>query len=188
MSTGVFVNCNIPYAKGNEASQAQSILKMAKGFIDGGAVGAAITYSANYGQTREIEKVYFGGGWDTKTTGANQAEVVQEMEALLGGPPYEDLQGRFRLCPITTMNAYPGDDPLENWNEDLLRGIVTTDLDRIKSYLEAGWCVLGWQNQATVNDDKHPYAVGGGVAKLPAAISDQIQKTLIACAQQYPEK
>lgn len=189
MKTGIFVNFNIPYSKGGKTvpsqSQAEEILKKAKELLDAGAKGVGIIYSANYGQTRKIEQVYFAGGWNTQTGGANQADVIREMESLLGTTPHQQLQGRMRIIPITTMNAYAGDGPIEDWNDDVLRGIVTTDLDRIKSYLEGDWYVLGWQNQKTVDDDKHPYAVGGGTTQLPPVVSDQVQNTLINYAKQY---
>ena len=51
--------------------------------------------------------------------------------------------------------------------------------------LDKGWYVLGWQNQGTVNDPMHPYAVGGGIATLPAAVSDKIQQTLIGFSKTY---
>ena len=49
----------------------------------------------------------------------------------------------------------------------------------------AGWDVLGWQNQQTVNNPQHPYAIGGGVARLPPAVDDKIQKTLMEFAKNY---
>ena len=186
MSTGVFINFEVPFVKMETAvpaeNQAEQILQKADELVASGAIGVAITYSANYGQTREIQRVYFAGGWKTRTDGANQAAVMRCMESLLGGN-HQSLQGRMRILPITTMNAY--DDPASPWNADVLLGIVTTDLDRIKTYLEAGWCVLGWQNQNTVGDPKHPYAVGGGVAQLPDAVADKIQNTLIGYAKTY---
>jgi hypothetical protein len=81
------------------------------------------------------------------------------------------------------MNAY--NNPVTPWNDDVLMGIVTTDLERLKIYLEGGWNILGWQNQKTVSNPKHPYAIGGGVAKLPPAVSDKIQNTLIGYATTY---
>lgn len=186
MAQGLFINFDIPYLK-NGASvppqeQAEEILKKAGDLIAAGAIGAAIIYSANYGQTREIEKTYFTGGWNTQTSGINQANVIMSMESLLGSK-YQTLQHKMRIVPITTMNAYT--DIVSPWNDDVLMGIVVTDLDRIEIYLEAGWNVLGWQNQDTVNNPNHPYAVGGGVAKLPTAVSDKIQSTLISYAAKY---
>jgi hypothetical protein len=186
MSTGKFVRFVVPFSKDgvrvSSQKQANDILQKSRAMVSNGAKGVAITYSANYGQTREIAKVYFIGGWNTQTNGANQAAVMSSMESLLGSE-YKDLQGKMRIVPITTMNAY--DDPADPWNDDVLMGIVTTDLDRIKIYLEGGWDVLGWQNQNTVDHPKHPYAIGGGVAKLPQAVSDKIQTTLSGYARVY---
>lgn len=186
MSLGVFVNFTLPYAKDGVSvsaqQQAAAILQQAEALVAQGAKGVGITYSANYGQTREIAKVYFAGGWQTQIAGANQAAVMSCMESLLGSD-YRALQSKMRVLPITTMNAY--DHPVQPWNDDLLMGIVVTDLDRIKVYLEQGWYILGWQNQDTVNSLSHPYAVGGGVARLPRAVSDKIQQTLIKYAADY---
>jgi hypothetical protein len=191
MSTGVFINFNLPYLKGgvyvSDLEQADIILKEATNLISKGAKGLAITYSANYGQTRKIEQVYSKGGWNTQTTGGNQAAVMACMESLLGSK-YQALQGKMRIAPITTMNAYPGDNPINPWNENVLMNIVIKDLERIKTYLDGNWDVLGWQNQGTVGNPKHPYAVGGGIATLPQAVSDKIQNTLIGYAKTYPEK
>ena len=186
MSTGKFVSFVVPFSKDGvqvpPQNQAGDILQKSRAMVNNGAKGVAITYSANYGQTREIEKVYFIGGWNTQTDGANQAAVMRSMESLLGSE-YKDLQGKMRIVPITTMNAY--DYPVAPWDEKVLMGIVTTDLDRIKIYLEGGWDVLGWQNQNTVDNLKHPYAIGGGVTTLAQAVSDKIQTTLIGYAIVY---
>ena len=107
--TGVFINFNVPYSKDGVSvlpqNQAEDILKKANDLVINGAKGVAITYSANYGQTREIEKAYWLGDWNTQTNGANQAAVVNCMEFLLGRK-YSTLQGKMRILPITTMNAY----------------------------------------------------------------------------------
>lgn len=186
MSTGRFINFVLPFSKDGvnipPQNRANDILQKSRELINTGSKGVAITYSANYGQTREIEKVYFTGGWNTQTNGAHQAEVMHSMESLLGSE-YKDLQGKVRIVPITTMNAYVY--PVDPWNDDVHIGIVITDLDRIKIYLEGGWDILGWQSQNAVNNPTHPYAVGGGIAKVPQAISDKIQETLIGYATHY---
>ncbi len=186
MITGVFIDFNIPYSKDGvlvlPQNQAEDILEKAQELVTKGAKGVAILYSANYGQTREIEKIYFMGGWNTQTNGSNQATVMNRMESLLG-TKYSTLQRKIRILPITTMNAY--DNPIQPWNDDVLMGIVTTDLERIKIYLEAGWNVLGWQNQNTVNNPQHPYAIGGGISNLPPTVSDKIQNTLMGYARTY---
>lgn len=186
MPKGSFLPFNIPYSQNGSQvpaqDQAEEILKKAAELTTNGAEHVAITYSANYGQTREIEKTYFNGGWNSGTSGANQAEVMRQMEILLGST-YAALQGKMHIVPITTLNAYT--DPVSPWNDDVLMGIIITDLARIKMYLESGWHVLGWQNQSTVTNPQHPYAIGGGVVRLPAAINDKIQQTLMEYAKKY---
>jgi len=186
MPTGQFISFYLPYRQNGAYippdSQAQAILTKAQTLVDKGAPGVAITYSANYGQTREIIKVYAAGGWYTGTDGANQAAVMCEMEQLMSSP-YTALQHKMRIAPITTMNAYA--DPVTPWNETVLADIVTADLARIETYLQNGWCVLGWQNQDTVNNTGHPYAVGGGIAQLPPAVAVKIQATLMGYAKTY---
>lgn len=179
---GMFVNLNLDYQALSSEQQAENILNRAAELVGNKAKGVAITYSANYGQTRKIQQVYFAGGWNTETNGANQAAVIHAMESLLAGT-YKHLQGKMRIVPITTMNAY--DNSVAFWNQDVLMGIVITDLDRIQFYLEDGWYILGWQNQKTVNDQFHPYAVGGGIANLSDLVSSKIQKTLISYANKY---
>lgn len=179
---GKFVNLILDYQALSSEQQAEIILNSAAALVANNAKGVAITYSANYGQTRQIQQVYFAGGWNTETKGTNQAAVIHAMESLLAGS-YKHLQGRMRIVPITTMNAY--DNAIASWNQDVHMGIVITDLDRMQIYLEDGWYILGWQNQKTVNDPIHPYAVGGGIAKLPGAVSSRIQKTLLSYADKY---
>lgn len=186
MKTGNWVNFYLPFRDNGQTisakSQALKILQTSIELLKKGAKGVAITYSANYGQTREIQRCYFSGTWITAISGANQAAVMSEMEQLLNSS-HEKLQGGVQVLPITTMNAY--EDPIEPWNADVLLGIVMTDLDRVKAYLESGWTVLGWQNQNTHHNPSHPYAVGGGVSQLPQFIDDKIQACLIEYSQQY---
>lgn len=180
---GTFINFELNYKKLNNQEQAKAILDKTKELVANNTKGVAITYSANYGQTRDIERVYLSGGWNTQTGGANQAAVIQDMENLLAST-YQHLQGKIHIVPISTMNAYS--TPAIPWNDDVHMGIVITDLDRIQNYLKDGWSVLGWQNQDTVSNPVHPYAVGGGVAStFPKAISDKVQKTLISYAGEY---
>ncbi len=182
LTKGMFVNLNLNYQILSSEQQAEKILNIAAEFVADKAKGVAITYSANYGQTRKIQRVYFAGGWNTETNGANQAAVMHKMESLLAGS-YKHLQNKMRIAPITTMNAY--DTPVVPWNEDVLMGIAITDLDRIQTYLEEGWYILGWQNHRTANDQVHPYAVGGGIATLPDALASKIQQTLMSYAHKY---
>ena len=187
MSAGTFINFLLPFRKGeigvSAEDQAKAILQKGQELIKNGSKGVGIIYSANYGQTHKIEETYKRGGWFTQTDGANQAAVMHRMESLMHSNQYKDLQGKLRIVPITTMDAHEGDP--ERWNTQVHMEIVKTDLERIKTYLEDGWDILGWQNQNTVNDPRHPYAIGGGVASIPAEVSNEIQKTLIHFAQGY---
>lgn len=190
MSKGKFINFLLDFKKDTEEEQANKILLKCRERIQDGAEGVGITYSANYGQTRDIEEAYSAGEWNTQTSGDHQAKVMMCMESLLGSK-YTDLQGKMHILPITTMNAYV--DPLDPWNEDVQLEVVTADLNRIKDYLERGWDVLGWQNQKTVNRKSRPYAVGEGVAStLPSKdkvsekiLSENVQNTLIEYASAY---
>lgn len=187
MSNGKFINFYLPYMQAGksvpEQQQAQQILTQAQNYINQGVPGVAITYSANYGQTRDIIATYAAGGWNTKTSGLNQAEVMHQMENMERDSPYISLQGKLHIAPLTTMNAYV--NPVNPWNEKVQLNLVNTDLANIKNYLQRGWYVLGWQNQSTVNDPSHPYAIGGGVASIPAAVNQLIQQTLITYAKQF---
>ena len=180
--TGKFIKFNLNYDNLSNREQAEKIVSTARSLLDDGVRGVAITYSANYGQTRKSQQVYFSGGWDTGTSGANQAEVMTEMETFLKDSATE-LRGNLRILPITTMNG--GSIPTDEWNVDLHRGIVITDLDRVQRYLDSGWVVLGWQNQKTVDSPTHPFAIGGGVASLPDGLSKLIQRRLIDLSTKY---
>ena len=163
-------------------TQARQIAQAAQALLTEAVPGVGILYSANYGQTREITRTYHAGGWDTGTNGSNQAAVMTALENLLT-VDFAELRGRLHILPITTMNAYT--DPVPDWNADVLRGIVTSDLARVAAYLQAGWHVLGWQNQDTVDDVRHPYAIGGGVATLPAEVDRLIQGELGRLAAEF---
>ncbi len=186
MNPGKFINLDVPFKHGNDYvsfdDQATQILTKAKALIDAGSKGVAITYSANFHQTRTIEQVYFNGGWDTVIQGDNQAQTMISMVKLQHST-FAELQGKMRICPISTMqgSAQIG----ESWTQELHKGILIADLDRVERYLESGWDVLGWQNQITVNDPSHPYAVGGGIVKLDTAINDLIQGRLIRLHKKY---
>ena len=90
---------------------------------------------------------------------------MMELEGLLEAGA-EDLRGKVRIAPISTMLYPPGRAAID---------IVREDLDRIEGWMAQGWLILGWQNQATIGTDR-PYAIGGGIAGvLPQAVSDLIQ-------------
>ena len=174
---GKFIDFYLPYSQdGNHISaksQAQKILQEADTLLKTCSFGVAIIYSANYGQTKTIRKTYAEGGYKTGTSGANQANVMTEMENLLDTPNYQHLQSKIRIAPITTMtySDYDGKDHIT---------VVKDDLAQIKQMLENGWDILGWQNQTTKK-----YAVGGGIANLSHDISDKIQSTLLSLSSQY---
>ena len=182
---GTFLNFYLPFSQNGKTvssrDQAQTILIKAEELMRQGYIGVAITYSAKYDQTLRIAQVYNSGGWRTNTNGANQASVMHEMELLLD-KSYAALQGKMRIAPITTMNGY--NYPVHNWSEEMQLSIVRADLNEIKSLLNKNWCVLGWQNQITLNDTLHPYAIGGGVANLPDKVDALIQRILTEFAEQ----
>jgi hypothetical protein len=185
MSAGTFIDFYLSYAGVSAEDQAKAILQKGRELIQAGAKGVGITYSANYGQTRTIEETYQKGAWYTGTIGAGQAKVMHAMENLLKSDPYQDLQGKVRIMPITTMTF---EHTKYAWNE-MHMGVVKTDLARIKKYLDDGWTILGWQNQDTVKKKDHPYAVGGGVASdIQAEVVEEIQNTLKQFAVDYQKE
>jgi hypothetical protein len=189
MRAGTFNNFLIPFKKETRGisaeEQAKIILQKGQELIKSRSKGVGIIYSANYGQTRKIEETYQKGDWFTGTDGGNQAKVLCLMESLMNTDLYKGLQGILRILPITTMNALVDDHPVKPWTDRVHMEIVKTDLGRIKTYLEDGWDILGWQNQESVNNLRHPYAIGGGIARLPTEIANEIQKTLMQYALNY---
>ncbi len=184
MATGKFIDFMLPYMVGGKNVPSHDmgvkLLDEARTLISNGSPGVGFLYSANYGQTRTIEKTYFGNDWNTNTTGAHQAVTVMAVEKLLG-TTYTDLQGKVHIMPITTMDAYV--NPVGNWGDEVQRGIVTTDLDRIEYYLLNGWDILGLQDQDS--NAKKPYAVGGNIANMSQAVSDMIQQRLSTFSTVY---
>ena len=183
MATGAFINFELvfqvkPKDGGlNNDQQAIEILKKARHLLAVGFPVVAIIYSANEEQTRALVKAYAAGNYMAGIDGANQAKVMQALEAHLGGQDWKDLQMKVRIAPITTI-PNPGTDPVQ---------IVNADIARIRGQLDEGWAILGWQNQNTINRQDHPYAIGGGVAgSLPAATEAAIQDGLKSLAAAYP--
>lgn len=188
---GNFVNFYLPYTdkSGKRVSsqdQALSIITKAQELIGGGSPGVAITYSANYGQTQTIHQTYDSGGWNTHTSGANQADVMQAMESLMGDEKHSSLQQCLKIAPITTM-TYSG------YGGQTHKQVVESDLQYIKSLLDAGWAVLGWQNQDSIPG----YSIGGGVSErpdehgvvqFPQDLKDLVQTTLAKYAVDYPQE
>ena len=190
-SKGSFLPYYLPYRTPSgqgisEQSQAETLLKEAQKLVAAGAAGVAITYSANYGQTVHITATYQAGNWNPQVGGVNQAQVMADMLSLLG-TTYSALQMKMRIAPITTM-SYPPDD----YGSYTHAQVVDQDLAAIKSLLDSGWTVLGWQNNSTATQS---FAVGGGVSKkpgpngkpqFPPALSDLVQKRLQQFAVDYP--
>src|SRR5262249_50852004 len=178
---GHFVNYYLPYHENGAAvpsdQQAVRILKTAQSLLAGGAIGVAITYSANYEQTQTIDQTYATGGWYTGTSGANQAAVMAAMESLERTAAWSLLQGKVRIASITTMTY-------SNYGGKTHDQVIVDDLANIKALLNAGWTVLGWIN----NSSKPNYAVGGGVAggQFTAAESAAVQAALRGFAAVYP--
>lgn len=181
MQNGKFIDLLVAYGPGiSHDDMALVIINAAEKSLAAGATGVGYLYSANYGQTVTIERTYFTGGWDTGTSGANQAQVVMAVEAFLGTPTYQHLQGILRILPITTMDY----NTVPQWNADIHIGIIYTDLKRIENYLMSGWDVLGIQDQHS--DAQKPYAIGGTIADMGPSENDAIQQGLIALAKNYP--
>lgn len=182
MEKGQFLTLYVPFKTETGAlitpsDQASRILRKASKMLESSYPGVAITYSANYGQTLQIKKTYDEGGWDTNTSGANQAAVMAKMEEMLGTSPWSSLQGKVRIAPLTTM-SYEADGYGTFTHEQVLQN----DLGNIKSLLDAGWVVFGWINQVN-------FAVGGGVAgdSYTAEQAKTVQDTLNNFLKGYPE-
>ncbi len=181
MTKGKFINLVLDYTKHSETHLAQQLLNLARTQITNGSKGVGYIYSANYGQTREIERAYFAQAWNTGTSGDNQAKIVMAVEHELGQPAYQDLQGKVHVLPITTMNAYV--NPIANWSDDLHLGLLNEDLDRTENYLKSNWDVFGIQDpNHTV---KKPYAIGGKIANMPPSVSNFVQQFLIGLKGKY---
>ena len=145
----------IDYSKNNAQAQARKILNEARRQHKNGATFVGLTYSANHEQTIKILDTYKNNNWQTGTFGANQAQVIADIERFLE-TEYKDLQQVFRIVPITTMN-YSGAKNCASDDE------IQFSLDAATKFLEQSDAVtLGWRNQDTV--DKKQLAIGGGIA------------------------
>lgn len=177
MATGAFIDFPLNYQELTDDQQAIAILVKGKQLLAAGFPVVAITYSANEGQTRALAKAYAAGNYMAGIDGLNQAQVMKAMEAHLGDQDWKEVQMKVRIAPITTIPD-KGTDPPQ---------IVKADIARIHDQLDQGWAILGWQNQTTVHQDKHPYAIGGGVAgTLLADVQRAIQDGLKSLAAAYP--
>jgi hypothetical protein len=179
---GVFIDFYLEYRRdGSQGGltsddQALAMLEECKRLVAAGYKGAAITYSANEGQTKDLEAAYAAGRYKASIHGANQAQVMEKLEDHLG-KDWKDLQLKMRIAPITTIPD-AGTDP---------SAIVKSDLERIHQYLTDGWAILGWENQDS-RGTSHPYAIGGGVQHLAAQINAEIQGGLKALAAEFPAR
>lgn len=154
--------------------QAMKVISKVREILKKGAQGVAILYSANYRQTQLIQETYASNQWKTGVNGSNQAAVVHCVEQLID-QSYKELQGKFRVAPITTM-TYDHYDGLE------LKEVVVADLEKIRTLLDEGWYVLGWMNQET----QPHYAIGGGVSGvMDPDLKDMIQRALAEFAIEY---
>ena len=175
---GVFLPFYLPFVDHNtrvpSVIQARRILDYAEQLLSGEIAGVAITYSANYGQTQHIRKCYDSGEWKTGISGANQAQVMTELESLLENE-YQALQNKVRIAPITTMTY-------DNYGTFTHLQVIEQDLMGIRKLLETGWVVLGWMNQNT----SPLFAVGGGIAMLAGELDNLIQDNLLHFSREFP--
>ncbi len=174
---GQFIDYYLPFIEQGKPltaqEQATQILTKATKCIESGCTGVAITYSANYDQSIRINETYQNGQWQTHTNGANQAQVIFQMEELQENQ-FRNLQSKMRIAPITTLTY-------STFGGKSHKQVVNDDLENIKRLLDHNWTVLGWINQISAPD----YAVGGGIVQLPAELSSMIQKTLKEFSQRY---
>lgn len=182
MIKGVFIDFPLAFLEnGNgglsNGDQALTIEAAARLLVALGHPVVAITYSANEDQTKALVAAYAQNQYAAGINGLHQAEVMAAQEADLGTKTASDLQMKLRIAPITTILTSSTDQST----------VIQADLKRCKSQLDQGWAILGWQNQSSVKDTVHPYAIGGGVALgLPAAIVTEIQSGLINLRTDYP--
>ncbi|WP_209328761.1 hypothetical protein [Lunatimonas salinarum] len=157
--------------------QARTILAKVKEVLELGYAGVAITYSANFQQRNKIRDTYASGQWQTYTQGANQADVMRELEVFLDTMEFEPIRYKVRMAPITTLTY-------SDFGGKAQREVVEEDFAYLAGLLTAGWAVLGWINDLSSGR----YAVGGGVVKLSDEMEERIQRGLADFAKQYPKK
>ena len=146
-----------PDISADSVRQAKVFLDRAAELHAQGFAEVGLTYAANHEQTDDIRSAYSRGKNITGIHGGNQAEVIRCIEWLLQTEQYSNLQGVFRILPVTTCVA-DGGDPRPVRNSWLLQ-----DLFAILKFLARGnTAVLGWQNQNT-NGSNYPF--GGGLSK-----------------------
>jgi hypothetical protein len=189
---GQFVPFYLDFSKCSNAEQAVIILESVRAISRqfrgiNTDIKVGITYSANERQTGAIAEAYARGDFDTRTTGANQAEVMAEIEKLLRTDAYQDCRPVFRIIPITTIPNLKAHH----------RARVEEDIKKERQFLQDGNVILGWVNQNGLKpsnpelllisgmflrpDAVHSYAIGGGIAttSFPQALSDLVQNTFL---------
>jgi hypothetical protein len=177
-----FIPFYLEYKIGDEgaAQQARAILAEISKCRELGYKKVGIIYSANAQQSKRIRETYALGQWHTHTSGANQADVMRVIEALLNTDEFKALQNVFRILPITTCAWAGGGGRVDN-------NLLTTDLIAITDFIaEEGHVVLGWQNQDSVRREAGPYAIGGGISQqLTPEQDEEIQALLVQLSQEY---
>ena len=112
--------------------------------------------------------------------GANQAQVMNAMEAHLGDQDWSELQMKVRIAPITTIPDR-GSDHLQ---------IVQADAARIHDQLDQEvrrFRLARKQTTVQPKERRVPLQYGGGVSGiLPAEVERAIQDGLKSLAAAYP--
>ncbi len=129
----------------------------------------AITYSANAGQSKAIHQAWAENqSGAERVNGANQAQVIAAVNLLMAqDEKYQALaDGNFKIMPISTMDGFD----VRTSDKELRRC-----LEIAKNFTKQG-ILFVWTNQSQTAS--HPYAIGGGVAKVPAARHNFIMASL----------
>lgn len=130
-----------------------------------------ITYAANDEQSKALYEMYRLHGKLPDIYGNNQAAVMHELLKLLNDS-YQDLVPVIKIMPITT--CIQGGGTLSPKPENVME-----EIKRIEEFVKEGGVLLGWQNQNTVNNENHPFAIGGGVAQnFSDNLSEYVQTEL----------
>ena len=100
---GAFIDFYLEYRTAHGAGgltndeQALEMLKACKRLIAAGCKGAAVIFSANENQTKDLEAAYAAGRYKAPIYGANQAQVMEKLEDHLG-KDWTDLQLKMRIA------------------------------------------------------------------------------------------
>lgn len=180
----------LDFSKCSNAEQAKIILETVRAIKrqlqeNNPHIKVGITYSANENQTLKIAETYEDPRlFRTGTTGANQAEVMAEVEKLLDTDAYADCRDVFRIIPITTIPNIPD---YHHHSERILK-----DIQNANEFLSVGNVILLWVNQNGLRDGTSgllsgmhldpgavaSYAIGGGITSLHEDFSGFIQRKL----------